>query len=120
MHLILTPSDETTLEKAMMLIKGGSSHRIHLQRESKLQIWQPGFHEESVRDQTDYRRKVEYIRMNPVLDQFVDRPEDWAYGTAAGRSRLDALPERLKVVTSGAKAPFLRQGGVVGAKAPTP
>src|SRR5579863_5610181 len=38
LHLLLTPGDETSLEKAMQFIKGGSSHRIHQQRENKIQI----------------------------------------------------------------------------------
>src|SRR5439155_10214577 len=29
LHLLLTPSDSTTLEKAVQLIKGSSSHEIH-------------------------------------------------------------------------------------------
>jgi REP-associated tyrosine transposase len=104
LHLILTPAEDTTLEKTMQLIKGGSSHAIHHRRESKLQIWQPGFHEESVRDQDDYRRKVEYIRTNPVHAHLVEGPEQWPYGSASGKFKLEAMPERLKIVTSGAKA----------------
>ena len=40
LHLILTPGSTATLEKAMQSIKGGSSHRIHKQRNQKSEIWQ--------------------------------------------------------------------------------
>jgi putative transposase len=119
LHLILTPSEQTTLEKAMQMIKGGGSHDIHEGRQSKMPIWQPGFHEESIRDFADYKRKADYIRMNPVAGRLVDKPEAWAYSSAAGRVVLDALPERLSLKTSGAKAPFTASSNV-GAKAPTP
>src|SRR3990172_11182341 len=66
LHLMLTPGRETTLENTMQLIKGGSSHQIHQQRGHKMQIWQSGFHEWTVRDEKDYQAKVEYIRTNPV------------------------------------------------------
>lgn len=103
LHIILTPTSETSLEKAMQLIKGGSSHEIHARRKNKMQIWQSGFHEESIRDQHDYRRKVEYIHMNPVEAHLVENSREWIYGSAADRIATDRPPERLSF-TSGAKA----------------
>src|SRR5580700_8644668 len=43
LHLLLTPAENTSLEKAMQLIKGGSSHQIHQQPGRKIPIWSPGF-----------------------------------------------------------------------------
>ena len=120
LHLILTPSDTTTLEKAMILIKGGSSHHIHQQRTKRMQIWHSGFHEQSVRDQRDYENKVAYVHQNPVRARLVDRPEDWDYSSATKKYRMDSVPERLKAFASGAKASFLTKADDVGAKAPTP
>jgi len=104
LHLLITPAVDTSLERAMQLIKGGSSHTIHQRRETKSQIWQPGFHEENVRDETDYQRKVEYIRMNPVQAHLADKPEEWAYGSATGKFKMDPMPKRLSGTASGAKA----------------
>jgi putative transposase len=104
LHVILTPGDDTTLERAMQLIKGGSSHQIHHVRENKIQIWQSGFHEESVRDFNEYDRKVEYIRMNHVHARLVEKAEDWPHGSLVSAARMDAVPERLKSISSGAKA----------------
>jgi len=116
LHLLLTPSGETSLEKAMQFIKGGSSHQIHRERENKIQIWSPGFHEATIRDVEDFEARRRYIRMNPVEAGLAARPEDWAYGSASGKIALDFTPGR---VSSGAKAPFVT-GANVGAKAPTP
>ena len=116
LHLLLTPGSDTSLEKAMQLIKGGSSHEIHRQRENKIQIWSPGFHEATIRDAKDFEARRRYIQTNPVKAGLAERPEHWAYGSASGAIALDVMPARL---SSGAKAPFLI-GDNVGAKAPTP
>jgi putative transposase len=47
-HLILTPVPGASLEKAMQLIKGGSSHEIHRIRGKKMALWQARFHESRV------------------------------------------------------------------------
>jgi len=116
LHLLLTPGNTTSLEKAIMLIKGGSSHEIHRIRGHKMEIWQAGFHDWTIRDEADYRGRREYIRMNPVKAGLVEKPEDWAFGSASGKFQLDPMPERLRV-TSGAEA--AHRLGNIGAKAPT-
>jgi len=101
-HVLLTPGQTTTLERAMQLIKGGSSYEIHKQRQNRLEIWQPGFHEQTVRDARDFQCKVEYIRMNPVEAKLVETPEQWPSSSAGSRFKLDEIPKGL---ASGAKAP---------------
>ena len=96
LHLLLTPRDSVTLEKAMQLIKGGSSHAIHTQRGHKMQIWQSGFHEAAVRDFADYDAKARYIRSNPIAAKLVERPEDWPHSSANPRFQLDPIPRGLK------------------------
>jgi putative transposase len=116
LHLLLTPSGDNSLEKAIQFIKGGSSHEIHQQRENRVEIWNSGFHESTIRDVQDYRARQLYIHMNPVEAHLAERPVDWPHGSACGRFVLDPAPMAL---SSGAKAPFSGTG-YVGAKAPTP
>src|SRR5438105_14028119 len=66
LHLLLTPSLTTSLEKALQLIKAGASHRIHSHRNHKMEVWQKGFHDWTIRDLADRHAKTEYVRMNPV------------------------------------------------------
>jgi putative transposase len=106
LHLLLTPNSETSLEKAVQLIKGGSSYQIHRIRESKIKIWNSGFHEATIRDSADFRIRKEYIRMNPVRRGLAEHPENWAHGSASGRFELDPAPARL---SSGAEAPIFRR-----------
>jgi putative transposase len=96
-HLLMTPGGTTTLEKAMQLIKGGSSHEIHAQRDHRMEIWQPSFHDWTIRGSEDYRAKVGYIHMNPVQAHLVERPEDWLFGSASGKCDLDPVPEKFKL-----------------------
>jgi putative transposase len=116
LHLLLTPGQTTTLERAMQLIKGGSSFEIHKRRGQRMEIWQPGFQDRTIRDEQDFLRKAAYIRMNPVAANLVTKPEEWLLGSARGGIALDEMPETL---SSGAKARE-RTRFNVGAKAPTP
>ncbi len=106
LHILLTPSSTTSLEKAVQLIKGGSSHGIHKQCERKMEIWQEGFHDWTIRDTNDWCSKVEYIRMNPVRANLVERPEAWPYSSASCQFQLDPVPGRYLSAASGAKAPL--------------
>ena len=106
-HAMLTPLEKTSLEKAMQLIKGGSSFEIHKRRSQRMQIWQEGFHDWTIRDAEDWRAKAEYIAMNPVRAKFVENFQDWPYSSASGKFVLDTMPERYLSEASGAKAPEL-------------
>jgi putative transposase len=112
LHLILTPTESVSLEKAIQLIKGGSSHEIYRVRGNKMQIWQSGFHESRVTDWMDCKKKADYVRFNPVVAKLVDRPQDWPFGSASGKCQLDPIPQGLK--------PPLSEPLNVGPKGPTP
>ena len=96
LHVLLTPSGTTTLEKAIQLIKGGSSFTIHQARNHAMQVWLPGFHDWTIWDMADYEAKRDYIRMNPVRAGLVERPEEWQFGSACGKFPMDAMPNRLQ------------------------
>jgi len=95
-HILLTPGETTSLEKAVQLVKGGSSHQIHKQTENKMEIWQIGFHDWTIRGGEDYRAKVRYIQMNPVLKRLLELPEVWRFGSACGKFAMDPVPEKFK------------------------
>jgi putative transposase len=50
-HLIITP--QTSLEKAIQLIKGGFSFRAKKELGSGLEVWQRGFSDHRIRDAED-------------------------------------------------------------------
>jgi len=107
LHFLITPGNTTSLEKAVQLIKGGSSHRIHKALGRKSEIWQVGFYDWTIRDSADWETEVVYIHQNPVRARLVESAENWPYSSATGQFRLDATPERYAGFASGAKAPFV-------------
>jgi putative transposase len=112
LHLIVTPMLGVSPEKAMQLIKGGSSHEIHRIRGNKMEIWQAGFHESSVTSWSEYQKKRDYVQYNPVAAKLVNKVEAWAYGSASGRFVLDPIPQGLEPVSADVAN--------VGPKGPTP
>lgn len=107
LHALLTPSANTSLEKAVQLIKGGSSHAIHSALGRKMEVWQEGFHDWTIRDAADWNAKVEYIRLNPVRAKLVSTADEWPYSSAGSHVPLDLIPARYMASTSGAKAPVI-------------
>ena len=89
LHVLLTPSEATTVEKAMQMIKGGSAHKIGLARPNKFPIWHAGFHDRWMRDAEEYRGSKRYTELNPVEAKLVEKPEDYAFSSASGKFVLD-------------------------------
>lgn len=104
LHILLTPGVATSLEKAIQLIKGGSSHQIHKERHHTMEIWQEGFYDWTIRDADDWRSKAEYIAMNPVRAGLIQNFRDWPYSSASGKFVLDPMPAQFSKLSSGAKA----------------
>ncbi len=98
-HLILTPGETTSLEKADQLIKGGSSHEIGVAVGSKFPLWQVSFTEHQIRDHNDFASHVRYIEMNPVRGKLVDKASEYLFSSARGKFTLDGWP-----AASGAEA----------------
>ena len=44
-------------------------------------MWQHRYWEHLLRDETDYRRHVEYIHFNPVKHGYVNSPMEWRYSS---------------------------------------
>ena len=95
-HLLFTPAPGMTLERAMQLIKGGSSHRIGKEVSADLEVWERGYVDHRIRDDEDFERHREYIWQNPVEARLCTAPEEFPYSSA-----FPALREHL---TSAAKA----------------
>jgi putative transposase len=89
LHVLLTPGETTTLEKALQMIKGGSAHQIGLEKRQSFPIWHSGFHDRWMRDVEEYLGSKRYIEQNPVEAKLVGRPEDYAFSSANGKYLLD-------------------------------
>jgi putative transposase len=83
-HLLITPTG-VTIERTMQLIKGGFSHRLA----SKLPVWQRGFTDHRVRDESDYNIRRNYLHRNPVEARLCESPEIYPFSSANPKLQLD-------------------------------
>ncbi len=85
----ITPSDETTIEKAMQMIKGGSAHRIGIERPQTFPIWHRGFHDRWMRDAEQFWKAKSYIEQNPVKAKLAEAAQRYAWSSASWKVVLD-------------------------------
>jgi putative transposase len=72
LHVLLSPSENQTIERCAQCIKGGFSHEARAQYGGE--VWQAGFHEHRIRDGEDFGRQLAYIAANPGKRGLVDYP----------------------------------------------
>ncbi len=95
-HVLLTVGPEVSIEKAMQLIKGGSSFRAKKELGINSEIWQVGFSEERAYGVDSFGGFRKYIHENPVKRGLVERAEAYPYSSANPRFQLDPVPEYLR------------------------
>jgi len=95
-HLLLTPAAEIPLEKALQFIKGGFSYRAKREIHFAFEMWQASFVNHRIRDAEVYKHHHTYIWENPVKAGLSERPELFAWSSAAPGMELDAAPPGLK------------------------
>ena len=95
-HLLITPAEDISLEKAMQFIKGGFSYRVKKELDLHFEIWEPSFTNHRIHDADDYAKHRNYIRQNPVRARLVEREELFPYSSASPGAEVDAVPPRLK------------------------
>jgi putative transposase len=78
-HLLITVTGDSTIEKAMQFIKGGFSYRLKKDLGFSGEVWQRGFSESRVDNQESYLQHREYIAQNPVKARLVNSPEKFPY-----------------------------------------
>jgi putative transposase len=92
-HLLLTPANDITLERAIQLVKGGFSHTFGLEFR-RGEVWQRGFTDHRIRDAEDFDRHRDYIHENPAGWWRVRRSTDIALRIRG--STWTSGPQRLK------------------------
>ena len=100
-HLLLTPAQGTTLERAVQLIKGGYSHAVGDDLGRTLEIWSRGFSDHRIRDLEDFENHVQYIHQNPVKRGLTAEPGEYQYSSAYAGFRLDPWPSVAKATLLG-------------------
>jgi putative transposase len=96
LHMLITNSSGTTLERAIQFIKGGFSFRAGKELGMKGEIWQRGYIDHRIQDADDYSQHRSYIHQNPVRARLANSPEEYPYSSASPGFKLDPVPQGLK------------------------
>jgi putative transposase len=99
-HVLLTVDGNTSIERAMQLIKGGYSFRRNKELGLEGEIWPPGFSDIRVRDRKSFLAHKKYIDENPVKASLAKSAEDYPYCSAYFRKKKKASATRGKVVSA--------------------
>jgi len=86
-HVLLTIDGDTSIERAMQLIKGAYSFRRNKELGLGGEIWPPGFSEVRVLDRKSYLAHKKYIDENPVKAGLARSPEEYPYCSAYLRKK---------------------------------
>ena len=78
-HLLLSVRGDTTIEKAMQLIKGRFSYRLKHECGYLGEVWQVGFSESRADDAPRFERYRTYIAQNPVKAGLAETPGQYPY-----------------------------------------
>jgi putative transposase len=89
-HVLLSVDGDTSIERAVQLIKGSYSFRRKKELGLVGEIWQRGFSEVRVTDKNSFLAHKEYIDDNPVKAGLATRAEDYPYCSAYLRKKKKA------------------------------
>jgi hypothetical protein len=100
-HLLITPSHDVTIERAVQLIKGGYSHALGAIRGRKDGVWQRGFTDHRIRDSQDFAQHRSYIHQNPVRARIIGASSEYRYCSAFPGFKLDLWPPAAEAAIMG-------------------
>jgi len=89
-HALIAPKEDTDISQIMQSIKGYVARRINAEVEMRGPIWQQGFFERAIRDESQLEAVVAYIHENPVKDGVVGVATDYAFSSAGHPELVDA------------------------------
>ncbi len=85
-HAVIVPKPPFTISKVMQTVKGYSARQVNAVSGRSGAIWQEGFYDRVIRDESQLNQTIRYILWNPVAAGFAERPEDYRFSSANDRS----------------------------------
>ncbi len=92
-HMIIKTGEAKNYSKIIGVVKSYFSKQCDpkfythlLQTQSRIQqnykpVWQKRFYEHTIRDEKDYKRRLDYIHFNPVKHGYVNSVKEWEYSS---------------------------------------
>jgi putative transposase len=100
-HLLLTPAQDVTIERAVQLIKGAYSHALGTLIGRNSEVWQRGFTDHRIRDAQDFVHHRNYVHQNPVVARLALNRSEYRYGSAFPGFKLDPWPPAAEAAVLG-------------------
>jgi len=82
-HWLLQIRRENRLEDIVQKLKGRSARKINLRRATQSRVWQPGFHDRTLRSEGNIEGAATYLIHNPVRAGLVKDYRDYPYWWSA-------------------------------------
>jgi len=89
-HILMTLPGEMSVEKSMQLIKGRFSFRAKKDLGFAGEVWQRGFSDVRVADESSFEQHRRYIANNPVKAGLASSPEEFPFGSVYLKKRKNA------------------------------
>jgi len=80
-HALILPLGKNNISSVMRDIKCYTSHDLGEKYGLEGTLWQRSFYDRMIRDDDEFRVKLNYIHMNPVKAGLVDDAEDYRYSS---------------------------------------
>lgn len=77
----LSSPSVNNISQIMKVIKGKSARQINKILGRTGQLWQHSFYEHSIRNDKDFREKLNYLHSNPLRANLVKTPDDYKYSS---------------------------------------
>ncbi len=86
-HLLGTLQGTLSISEVMGRWKKHSGREINRYLERTGPFWQAGYYDRRIRNEGELGELVNYVHLNPVTSELVDRPEDWKHSSLQGEYR---------------------------------
>jgi len=81
MHWLIQCDKGNEISHLVRAIKLAVIHRYRSLGMPSRRLWQPRFYDHIIRDDSDFRRHMDYIHYNPVKHGYVSRPRDYRWSS---------------------------------------
>ena len=95
-HLIAVPQTETALSLSLKQAHGRYAAYWNGQQSSTGHVWQGRFYSCPL-DEKHLWEALRYVELNPVRDRMVEKPEHWAWSSAAAHCGVDGADADLEM-----------------------
>jgi putative transposase len=81
LHLLLSLTGDGNISKVMHDFKSHAAQEINKTLKKESAFWQEGFYDHIIRDERDFRKRIDYIHKNPLTAGLVKDVSDFKFSS---------------------------------------